>query len=137
MSQVPNRIDADSLPWFYQQHRLLWDWIASLSVNDIIKIVAARPGYSPDYAIKAAWPGWETRWGAAYGSYACEVAGSTAQRCFNCPLGSDYCQRAGSGYQKFLDSIRAGDIAAFRAAALEVRDAWAKPETSYNLRGWW
>ena len=137
MSQIPSRIDSTSMIWFYQQHRLLWDWIANLTERDIVKIVAAHPGYSPDYAIKSSWPGWEARWGAAYGSYACEVAGNTAQRCFTCPLGQDYCQDMTKGYQKFLMSIRLGDLKMFREAALEVRDSWVKPETDYNRRGWW
>ena len=134
--QSPSRIDSSTLPWFYEQHRKLWDWIANLSQNDIIHIINSRPDYAPDYAIKAAWPGWDGRWGAAYGSYACEVGGNTAQRCFKCPLGNDYCQRAGSGYQKFLASIRAGDLNAFKSAALEVRDAWPKPEVERRT-GWW
>lgn len=137
MSQVPNRIDATTIPWFYLRHRMLWDWIAGLTEREIIRIVDASPEYSPDYAIKMAWPEWDNKWGAAYGSYACEVAGSSAQRCFNCPLGRDYCQRENSGYQKFLASIRAGDLAAFRAAALEVRDAWPKPDAQYDQRRWW
>lgn len=135
MAQIPNRIDENTLPWFYEQHRLLWDWIAGLSTNDIINIVSSRPDYAPDYAIKAAWPGWDGRWGAAYMSYACEVAGPTAQRCFKCPLGEDYCQKAGSGYQKFLASIKAGDLAAFKAAALEIRDAWTSPKKKETR--WW
>lgn len=136
MLQVPSRIDANSLPWFYGQHRLLWTWVAGLSRADLVHIISLRPTYAPDYAIKAAWPGWGDRWGAMYASFACEVGGNTAKRCFKCPLGSDYCQLKSSGYQKFLASIKSGDLDVFRAAALEIRDAWPKPSVNYGMQGW-
>lgn len=136
MKQVPNRIDANSIMWFYEQHRLLWTWVSELSRDEIVRIVAAQPDYAPDYSIKMAWPGWDGRWGTKYGSLACEVGGNDAKRCFKCPLGVDYCQLQGSGYQKFLQSIRDGDLVAFKAAALEIRDAWTKPEVQ-QVRGWW
>ena len=44
MSQVPNRIDATAIPWFYLRHRMLWDWIAGLTEREIIRIVEASPG---------------------------------------------------------------------------------------------
>ena len=65
--------------------------------------------------------------GGAHGSYACEVSWQFCSEVLYLSSERDYCQRENSGYQKFLASIRAGDLAAFRAAALEVRDAWPKP----------
>lgn len=134
---VPIRIDETTQIWFYEQHRLLWRWVAGLSRADIAAILAQNPGHSPDYAIKQAWPGWGDRWGLAYGSFACEVGGESRTRCFKCPLGTDYCQLPASGYQKFLAAIRKGDIAEFKQSALEIRDAWRKPRHKLDENRWW
>lgn len=137
MGRVPNRVDVSSQMWFYEQHRQLWTWVAGLTINEIRQILGNYPGYPPDYAIKRAWPGWGDRWGLTYGSFACEVGGNTAKRCFKCPLGIDYCQQTVGGYQRFLESIRSGDFIEFKAAALEVRDAWVKPVVQNDVNRWW
>ncbi|GHU95988.1 hypothetical protein FACS1894208_09810 [Clostridia bacterium] len=135
MAHPPVRADDSAQMWFYEQHRLLWTWVSELSRTEIARVIAFRPGDAPDYAIKRAWPGWGERWGLTMGSFACEVGGDFRTRCSKCPLGADYCQQTGGGYQKFLHSIRAGDLTSFKAAALEIRDAWKKPAT--KERDWW
>lgn len=127
MQKEPLRIDSETLTWFYEQHRLLWTWISELSRNDLNRIISQNPNVAPDYAIKSSWSGWGDRWGLLYCSFACEVGGNDGKRCFKCPLGNDYCQRADLGYQKFLSAIKTGDINLFKVAALEIRDAWTKP----------
>lgn len=123
----PVRVNASAITWFYTQHRLLWTWVSELRSSDIARILKSRPNDPPDYVIKLAWPGWGSRWGLERGSFACEV-GDPSMGCAKCPLGSGYCQRPDSGYARFLSALREGNIDMFKSAAIEIRDAWAKPE---------
>jgi hypothetical protein len=124
--KAPIRVDDSSQAWFYEQHRALWTWVSELTPAQITRAIRRRPYDSPDYAIKRDWPGWGTRWGLERASFACEV-GDPSTGCAKCPLGAGYCQREDSGYAKLLRAFRGGDIDMFRAAAIEIRDAWAKP----------
>lgn len=125
--EEPMLLDEYTVGWLRDRHKLLWEWVSELTEDRIIKILNSKEsaGYSPDYAIKMAWPGWGERWGITYGSFACEVGGvNSPKRCSKCPLGEDYCIQRDSGYSLYIDSIARGDLVSLRLAALEIKEAW-------------